>query len=255
MKEVPETLNAGKVPFPTTHWSAITAGLHEDASSEAAREGLAQLCRDYWPPIYSFVRRAGHSTHDAQDITQGFFIYLLENKVYARADRSRGKFRSFLLGTLKHYLSSTREHEGRLKRGGGIQFLELDQKLGAIEALCAANGAYGLPADEERAFEWSWAQAIVGRAIGTLRQEYADDAKARIYEELSVFLRGGNGLPTQEEAALRLGIPVATLRSHLSRLRARYREALRAEVVRTVADPADVDEELLYLCRVLVAGS
>ena len=254
MREIPGTLQAGGAAFPVTHWSMIAAsGSTAETSPGTAEETLAELYRDYWPPLYAFVRRRGYSPHDAQDLTQAFFAYLIESKAYARADRAQGKFRTFLLVLLKRFLSGAHEREHRLKRGGGQQFVFLDQDLAAAEALCAGAPGNDGPASEERLFEWHWAEALVARALKALRAEYAAGAKSRVFAALQVFLTGGVHLPSQEEAAAQLSVPVETLRSHLSRLRARYREILRAEIARTVSSETDVDDELRYLCQVLIA--
>ncbi|MBS0657634.1 MAG: sigma-70 family RNA polymerase sigma factor [Verrucomicrobia bacterium] len=246
--------SATGTPFATTHWSVIAACALDPSDEAAAEEALTQLCRDYWAPLYSFVRRRGHGPHDAQDLIQGFFAHLLSKRIYAEADPTRGRFRTFLLAVLKHYLSDVYERERAAKRGGGAQnVLLLDAELEQAEAAFSAQLSSRAPADEERAFEWSWAQSLTQRALEQLADEY-EGAKARIYTALLPFLRGGIGLPSQEQVADELGLPQATLRSLLFRLRGRYRELLRAEVARTVAAEADIDEELRYLGRVLVAA-
>lgn len=234
----------------------IAAGGRDwETSAGSAEEALTELCRDYWPPLYAFVRRRGYNAHDAQDLTQSFFAYLIESKAHTRADREQGKFRTFLLVVLKRFLSAAHAHEHRIKRGGEQEFVFLDQDLAAVEALCASESGSEGPADEERLFEWHWAEALVRRAMKTLQMEYAIGAKPRIFSELQPFLTGGAHLPSQTEVAQRLSVPIETLRSHLSRLRTRYREILRAEIGRTVSRDADVDDELRYLCQVLIARS
>jgi RNA polymerase sigma factor (sigma-70 family) len=221
----------------------------------ASEQAIAQLCHDYWAPIYSFIRQRGHERADAQDLTQGFFIYLLEREAYARIDRSKGKFRSFLLGWLRNFLSSARRHERRQKRGGDEHFILVDAEVQELEMISAGAMALGAPLDEERFFDWQWAGAVVERALKRLIAEQKGERKLRVFSELEPFLRGGTEVPTQEESAARLAMPVETLRSHLSRLRSRYRELLREEIVRTVASGADIDEELRYLCRILISIS
>lgn len=240
----------------TTHWSVVSDFSLDDTAPDRAEAALTRLCRDYWPPLYRFVRRRGYSRADAQDLTQGFFAYLIEKKAYATPDRSKGRFRTFLLVLLKRYLGAVQAHEGRQKRGGNKAMIALD-----YERFDGADGVEddalltGAPRDEERSFEWNWAMALVNRAMDGLREEYAGGQKFRVLSELRPFLTGGVGLPTHEEAAERLGISRETLRSHLFRLRARYRALLRAEVRRTVAKEGDIDSELRYLCRVLLAGA
>ena len=171
-------------------------------------------------------------------------------------DRSKGKFRTFLLMLLKRYLIAARGHQTRQKRGGGCEMVFLDgTKLDVLERASDDALLIGAPLDEERLFEWNWAAALVSRAMENLRAEYSIGCKARVLAELRPFLMGGVGLPSQEEVATRLGVPLETLRSHLFRLRSRYRALLRAEVLRTVAHEKDVDEELRYLCRVLVVSA
>ena len=254
VKEVPGTLQGGGATFPTTQWSMIALGGDDsDESTTAAEQGLAGLCRDYWPPIYAFIRRRGFSSHDAQDLTQAFFVYLIESKAYARADREQGKFRTFLLVVLKRFLSDAYEREHRLKRGGDREFVFLDKDVEAAEALYESSAMMTKDGSEERLFDWDWAEALVARAMKALRAEYAIGAKTRVFSELQTFLTGGRGLPTQEQVAARLDMPVETLRSHLSRLRTRYRELLRGEIGRTVASEDEVDAELRYLCEMLIS--
>lgn len=252
MKAVPGTLREGGAPFLTTHWSVVAAC--EDPSSAVAEVALTQLCRDYWPPLYSFVRRRGYSPADAQDLVQGFFAFLLQSKAYAQTDPCKGKFRSFLLASLKHYLSDVRDREDALKRGGGYKFVFLDEEINAAETLYAGESSTA-NLDEEQAYERRWASMLLARALDRLKADFAAGAKGRIFEALQPFLTGGVGLPSQEETAARLEMPVETLRSHLSRLRARYRDFLREEVARTIALTDDVDEELRHLCQVLIAAA
>ncbi len=241
----------------TTHWSVVAdLSAHEDeVAPERAERALTQLCQDYWPPLYRFVRQRGYNRTDAQDLTQGFFAYLLEKQAYAASDRSKGRFRTFLLVLLKRYLGATHARQRRQKRGGDQAMMFLDANR--LDSFEETDGALltGAPLDEERAFELNWAAALVGRAMAALEAEYASGQKARVLAELRPFLAGGVGLPTSEEAAARLGVPVETLRSHLFRLRSRYRALLRAEVARTVPTNQDVESELRYLCRVLIASA
>jgi len=240
----------------TTHWSVVGDFSLQQTAPDRAQAALATLCRDYWPPLYRFVRRRGYSRADAQDLTQGFFAYLFEKQAFALPDRTKGRFRTFLLMLLKRYLSASRAYKSRQKRGGKQEMIFLDDhQFDALEESSNVALATQAPLDEERMFEWSWAGALVGRAMEALSAEYPSGQKARAFAELKPFLTGGVGLPTQEEAAARLGVPIETLRSHLSRLRSRYRALLRAEVLRTVPKERDIDDELRYLCRVLIARS
>jgi RNA polymerase sigma factor (sigma-70 family) len=252
VKGIPGTIQEGGVGFATTHWSVIDACACE---SELADAALAQLCRDYWPPLYTFARRRGHNPADAQDLVQGFFAYLLGTKGYAHTNRRKGKFRSFLLASFKNYMANAWDRERALKRGGDCEFVLLDEQIDRIEALYAPESqCVGMNSDEERQYEQAWAAALVARALERIGAEFTNARKMRLFSGLKPFLTGGVGLPTQEETAKNLDMPVETLRSHLSRLRVRYRELLREEVARTIGAAEDVDEELRHLCRILITS-
>lgn len=239
----------------TTHWSVVEDFSLPHVAPDRAQAALARICQDYWQPLYWFVRRRGYSREDAQDLIQGFFAYLFEKQAITTSDRSKGRFRTFLLALLKRYLCATRNYRSRQKRGGDRTMIVLDgEGLPELEEIQDEALATSPPLDEERLFEWNWAAALVTRAMADLNAEYSSGQKARVFSELRPFLTGGLGLPTYEAAGARLGVPLETLRSHLFRLRARYRDLLRAEVLRTVPKETDIDEELRYLCRVLIAG-
>ncbi len=239
------------MPFGTTRWSVIAACAKEQKSDdETAQAALNQLCCDYWPPLYSFVRRRGYNSADAQDLVQGFFAYFLEHRAYAKTDRAKGKFRSFLLASIKHYLADVWDRERAVKRGGAHEFVLVDEAIAAIETQWLDN-PNAVKLDEEQYYERRWAEALVAHALARLAREFASEAKQRLYGELKPFLCGGTALPTQQQVAARLQLPIETLRSHLSRMRSRYRELLREEIGRTISDTDDVDEELRQLGRVL----
>jgi RNA polymerase sigma-70 factor (ECF subfamily) len=239
--------------FPSTHWSAVLAAGKSQVEPDLARAALAELCQTYWTPLYSFVRSRGYTVHDSQDLTQSFFAYLLEHKIYARVDRQKGRFRSFLLASLKNFLADTADRERTLKRGGGQNFLPLhEEQAKQAESLFQTHSA---TRNEDRLFDRSWAEALVATGLERLSADYKRESKEKLFNELRIFVAGGAGPPpTYAELADRLGIAESTLRSHVTRLRARYREALRAEVRRTVDTEAQVDEELHELFRVLTQG-
>jgi RNA polymerase sigma factor (sigma-70 family) len=249
VKGIPGTLQEGGAAFPTTHWSVVAACTSDDKAAEAA---LAQLCRDYWPPLYTFARRRGYSPGDAQDLVQGFFAHLLQSKAYAHTERRKGKFRSFLLAAFKNYMADVWDRARALKRGGDYEFVLLDEEIDAVEKLYSQRPV-AIAVDEEQQYEKAWAAALVARALGRIQAEFDNGPKERLFSGLKPFLTGGVGLPSHNEVASRLDMPVDTLRSHLSRLRARYRELLREEVARTIDVTEDVDEELRHLCRILTA--
>jgi RNA polymerase sigma factor (sigma-70 family) len=250
VKGIPGTLQEGGAAFATTHWSVVAACTEDGETANAA---LAQLCRDYWPPLYAFARRRGYNPADAQDLVQGFFAYLLQNKAYAHTDPTKGKFRSFLLASFKNYMADVWDRARAFKRGGDCEFVLLDEEIDAVEASYAREPA-AMTLDEEKQYERAWAAALVARALEGIQTEFGNGSKARLFQAMKPFLTGGVGLPSQEAIARELNMPIDTLRSHLSRLRARYRELLREEVTRTIGAAEDVDEELRHLCRILTTA-
>jgi RNA polymerase sigma factor (sigma-70 family) len=236
--------------FPSTHWSVVLAAGESQAEPEIAQAALTELCQTYWAPLYSFVRSRGHTVHDAQDLTQSFFAYLIEHKIYTRTDRQKGRFRSFLLACLKNFLADVSDRERTLKRGGGQSFLPLDEEQ--IKEAESVFQDHRSATSEELMFDRSWAEALVVAGLERLSADYTSESKEKLFDELRIFLAGCAGaLPAYTELAARLGMTESTLRSHVTRLRARYREVLRAEVRRTVETEAEVDEELHHLIRVL----
>ncbi len=248
MKNIPGTLQEGGAPFHTTHWSVVVQAM-QSQPPVSARQALGDFCQAYWPPLYTFVRRRGHSPGDAQDLVQGFFGHLLAHDTLSRADREKGRLRTFLLGSLQNYLANEHDRTQTLKRGGGQQIVSMDDQFVEAEAALVANGQL----DETSSYDQAWVAALVSRSWEQLQREFAAEGKAQTLEELKPFLLGGATLPSQEDVAARLGVPFPTLRTVLRRTRHRYREALRQEVTRTVIDPSQVDEELHYLYRLMLA--
>jgi RNA polymerase sigma-70 factor (ECF subfamily) len=234
----------------------VLAAGESQSDPEIARAALAQLCQTYWAPLYSFVRSRGYAVHDAQDLTQSFFVYLIEQKIYARADRQQGKFRSFLLASLKNFLADAYDREHALKRGGTCDFLPLKEEQAEMaESLFQTHVDFRDAIGEDEIFERNWAEALVTAGLQRLSEAYKAEGKEKLFEELKIYLTGSaDPLPAYEQLAARLGVLASTLRSHVTRLRARYREALRAEVRRTVTAEAHVDGELRELLRVLTGS-
>jgi RNA polymerase sigma-70 factor (ECF subfamily) len=201
----------------------------------------------YWPPIYSFVRRRGYSPPDAQDLTQGFFSYFLRTKAYAHTDRLQGRFRSFLLASVKHFLANDWDRTQAIRRGGNYQFVPLDQKT--AEALYDAASASDSTA--ERLFDSRWAKTLAGRSLNSLKDALQAEGKLELFEQLKTFLAGDSVIPSYDEASARTGLPRATVKTQVHRLRQRYREIVRCEIARTVSSPHEVDDELHYLYNVL----
>ncbi len=234
--------------FMTTHWSMVIAAQGSD--SAPAGKALASLCELYWYPLYAFVRRRGHSSHDAQDLTQAFFEKLLEKNYIGDVNRDKGRFRSFLLGSLKHFLANEWDRSQAQKRGGGNIPLSLDEK--------DAEARYRLePADPmsaERLFERRWAMTLLDQVLMRLRDEMTASGKAQIFEALKDHLMAGTTVPFAE-VGLELGMSEGNARVNAHRLKKRYRELLREEIAQTVADPSEIDGEIRYLISILSGRS
>ena len=222
----------------------------EPESPESARQALAGFCEAYWPPLYSFLRHRGYPSADAQDLVQGFFAYLLEQNTLSRADQEKGRLRTFLLGSLQNFVFNEYDRTRALKRGGDRQIVSFEEHLPEAEAAMLATSHLS----DAACYDLVWASNIVTRAWQRLQNDFVTEGKAEWLEELRPFVAGGSVTPPdQEGAAARLGVPIATLRTWLSRLRQRYRESLRMEVTSTVSDPEDVDLELRHLYQILMA--
>jgi RNA polymerase sigma-70 factor (ECF subfamily) len=210
-------------------------------------QALERLCQTYWYPLYAYVRRQGSSPEDAQDSTQEFFFRFLEKNHLAKADRDRGKFRTFLLGSMKNFLINEWKRASRLKRGGDQAFVFLDAEK--AEERYAAE-----PIDEsnpEGTYDQRWAVVLIEQVFATLRQEYISADKARLFEELKVFIWGDKTSVSYAEIGRQLNLTEGNVKVAVHRLRQRFRELLRAEVAQTVARPEDIDGELRYLIAVL----
>lgn len=234
--------------FPTTCWSRIVAA--GDPADPAARSALEGLCRDYWFPLYAFVRRRGHPPDAAEDLVQGFLADLLERGDLAGLDRSEGRFRSFLRASCAHYLANCRDHDRAQKRGGGWAIVPLD-RLGA-EGRYGREPSHGLT--PERLFERQWALTLLERVLARLEVEAAAAGKVDLFARLRPALQGDELAPSSQDVAAELGMSAGAVRIAAHRLRARYRALLREEVARTTDDPAAVDREIADLLAALAAG-
>jgi RNA polymerase sigma-70 factor (ECF subfamily) len=211
-----------------------------------AQAALEKLCRAYWYPLYVFVRRQGNSPEDAQDLTQDFFARLLQKNYLAKADPDRGKFRTFLLRSLKNFVVNEWKRAGRLKRGGGVEFFSIDAN--------AAEDRFAAETDEfnpDAEFETRWAVALIEQVLAALRQEFNAADKPRLFEELKGFIWGDKKNASYAEIAGQLNLSEGSVKVAAHRLRQRFRELLRAEVANTVARPEDIDIELRHLISVL----
>jgi len=241
-----ERLPARGDQFATTHWSiVVSAGV--GGSPEAGR-ALATLCENYWFPLYAFVRRAGYSAEDAQDLTQEFFARLLAKNFLAVADRQRGRFRSFLLGAMKHFLAKEKRRQGAQKRGGHRTVLSLD--------FCSGEDRYSLiePVDNltpERVYEKRWALALLDLVLNRLREEFRAEGKLEWFDRLKQSLAGGTAKPAYLEVAEELGMSEGAVKVAVHRLRRRYRNLLKEEIARTIVDPQSLEDEMRELLAAL----
>lgn len=231
--------------FPATRWTDIVAASRD--ASPASAEALDRLCRTYWYPIYAYIRRKGHSESDAKDIAQEFFFHVLEKQLVGHADRTKGKFRSFLLGALNYFLANLRDFEQAKKRGGGMLIVSLDEQTG--------EERYALePADElspEKLFERRWALDLHDQAVFRLREEYSRQGKERLFDQLKPFLTDQTDPGEYAALARDLGMTPGAVTTATNRVRARYGEFLTAEVARTVASPEEVPNERRYICELI----
>lgn len=241
--------------FVTTRWSLILSGANSNGDSEAARTALGELCRIYWRPVFSFVCRRGYSTEDAQDLTQDFFVMMLESNWLQHADENRGRFRSFLLKSLQNFLNHAREKTHARKRGGDVQFVSWDDWMAEAPSQLSLSpqALETLPA--ERLFDLRWAATVVEHALRRLGEECEAKGRRRLFDALSGFLATERADMSYADLAANLGVAESVIKKQLHNLRERYRWLLRAEVAHTVANPADVDAEIRYLCATLAAGS
>ena len=237
-----------KGAFHTTRWSMVLAARDPALSEGDAARSLEMLCRQYWPPLYAYVRQRGHSVHDSQDLTQAFFARLLERDWLSAADRERGRFRSFLLMTMKRFLANEWDRLRSEKRGGKVSFISLDMAV-----------AEGLPIPDPKAvsgetlFDHRWALALLEIVMQRLRLEHEDASRSSEYEILKPSLTTDRGGVDYGALAAALKMEPASARSAVHRLRKRFREIFREEVSATVNDPADVDDEMHALIAALGA--
>jgi len=227
--------------FATTRWTMVLAA-GKSGTPESA-EALEGLCQAYWFPLYAYVRRRGRTKEDAEDLVQAFFADLLARRDFAKTDGERGKFRAFLLASLKNFLANEWDKSRRLKRGGNITHFSLDWQS-ADTQFQVADSARASP---DEAFDREWALALLARVIERLRLECAADGKAERFEKLKVHLTAGKGEIPYAAAAAGLSMDEGAVRVAVHRLRKRYRELLREEVAQTLVDPAMVGEELAVL--------
>ncbi len=231
--------------FATTHWSVVleAGDLHSPQSSQA----LETLCRTYWYPLYAFVRRQGHNPHDTEDLLQGFFARFLEKHFLEDVDQTKGRFRSFLLAALKHYLANEWDKGKAVRRGGRVEFLSL-------EGEAAESRYWEEPAAEltpEKLYEQRWAYELLERVMERLQHEFDASGQSSLFEALKGFLAGENQGVSYADVAAQHGLSEGALKKRVQRMRQRYERLLREEIAHTVARPEDVEDEIRYLFTVV----
>jgi DNA-directed RNA polymerase specialized sigma24 family protein len=229
--------------FLTTRWTLVLAAGRPNSAH--ATQALEELCRAYWYPLYAYVRRQGHSKEDSEDLVQGFFSRFLDKNYLATLSRDKGKFRAFLLASLKHYLANEWDRAHRLKRGGHLTILPLDW--------ADAETRYGIdPADQltpDKLYDRAWAVTVLERVLIRLRQETAAEGKSALFEAAKSFLSLGKDAGPYSLTAASLGMSESALRVAVHRLRRRYRELLRDEIAHTLSDPRQLEEEFRSLLQ------
>ena len=239
--------------FATTRWSLVLAA---GANSEGmGRAAVAELCQLYWRPVFDFICRRGHSTTDAQDLTQDFFVGVLEGNLLQSADPERGRFRSLLLKALQYFLNDELQKHRAKKRGGDVEFISWDDWMaeGPTEVILSQQALDS--STPERLFDIRWAATVVERSMARLKEECAARGRRRVFDGLSGCLAADRADISYTELGASLGVGEPQVKRLLHQIRVRFRSLLREEVARTVESEADVEDELRHLCAALVAGS
>ncbi len=247
MEESPGERGATPSSFLTTQWTVVLRAAEVD--SPGALEALEVLCAGYWMPLYAYVRRLGFPPGEAEDLTQAFFARLLERNYVGQADRNRGRFRTFLLTALRHFISDERDRVQAWKRGGRVSHVPLDTR--EAEEWLEREALHG-PPDADLQVDLAWAETVMRRVGGRLREEATAAGKADLFDALGV-VGGRESVGSLAEIGRRFGMSEGAVKLAAYRLRQRYRELLREEVARTVSSPADLEDELRHLMRVLSA--
>jgi RNA polymerase sigma factor (sigma-70 family) len=242
MEPLPQALT-GAAQFRTTRWSIVYRAGARECSAEEGRRALEELCRAYWAPVHAFVRRQGYAPEDAQDLTQEFFSRLLEDHSLASVHQDKGRFRSFLLASVKHLLANEWKRATRQKRGGGAVHFPIEDYIwdaGLMDHL-----------DPEKLYEKRWAETLLQRVLDRLRAEWEDNKNNRHFDDLKTFLIEDRNSVSFAAVAKRMGVSEASLKWAVHKLRRRYRELMRDEIAHTVSREEEVDDELRHLFSVL----
>jgi RNA polymerase sigma-70 factor (ECF subfamily) len=241
--------------FVTTRWTLVLSAANSESEEQKARGALDELCRTYWRPVFSFVCRRGYAIADAQDLTQDFFVMILQCGWLRHADPNRGRFRSLLLTSLQNFLMNAAKRSRRHKRGGELKFISWDDWMAeAPSQLSTTDDALNL-LPPERLFDLRWAMTVVEQALRRLREECENKGRLRLFRTLSSYLTAERDEVSYANLSITLGIAETAVKKQLHNLRQRYRSLLRDEVANTVANPAEVEDEIRYLCSALAAGT
>ena len=239
-----DLLPIGGSPFPPTLWSVVLKA--KSPVSEESRHALASLCKTYWQPVYSFLRKRGKSRHDAEDLTQAFFLHLLERRAIEQV-RRQGKFRSFLLAALQNFVVDEWEKSRAQKRGGGAPVVSLDVE----NAEAMFHIETGRSADAEKIFDRRWAVTLLERVLTRLETEWTGTGRSERFDALKMYVSGEPDLPGYAELAEQLGMSIGAVKVAVLRLRQRYREVLREELANTVSTEEEIEDERRYLLQIL----
>jgi RNA polymerase sigma factor (sigma-70 family) len=237
--------------FGTTRWSLILSCADREKHLDGTQPALTELCRTYWRPVFAFVCSRGYSVHDSQDLTQDFFVTLLNGKLLSLADPHRGRFRSLLCTALKNFLADNRDKAKRQKRGGGMEFVRWDDWMAEAPSQLSLATHDLASCAPERIFDLRWAATIVEQALRHLSEECASRGRLRLFTLLSKHLVADRSEISYRSLAVSLGVPETAIKRTLHDLRARFRALLREEILQTLDDPADLDDEIRHLCSAL----
>ena len=240
--------------FQTTKWSLLQRIRSDDAVDSAL--AMETLCRDYWPPLYAWLRGSGRSSAEAEDLTQGFFAHAIAKNIFQKADQDRGRLRSFLLTSLRNYVNDVRYRDEAEKRGGG----EIPVSLNHIGAhsfdVLVSDSSEKTEANPDFQYDYRWARMVMQHSVARLRQEHENSGKSELFHQLVPLLAPGKGdiKKSMSEIAFSLGSSEGAVRVALHRFKARFREIVREEVARTILPSDDIEEEIRYLVRVLLSA-
>ena len=241
--------------FSTTRWSVVLSCADAESGNELSRKALSQLCKTYWRPIFAFTCRRGYSIPDAQDLTQDFFLMVLEGSLLQRADPARGRFRSLLLKALQNFLIDKAAKKHARKRGGHMQFVSWDEWMAEAPSQLSISGHEAENWSAEKIYDVRWAATVVEHALRRLGEECENRGRRRVFDVLSSYLAADRQDVSYAGLSKALGVPETAVKRLVHQMRRRYRELLREEVARTVEKWEEVDEELRYLCATLAAAA